>query len=206
MDLAAALDACGDLFLRHGGHAAAAGFELPRDRWDEFAARFLALAAAWVPEDPRPPLNVDLALPAELVDYGLYRDLQRLQPCGAGNPEPLVAVLGLVVARARAANGGHSQLVLRRGLDVIDGIAFGRPDLAADLAEGDCVDVVARLASRVFGGVETLQLDVRDVAPSGSHPRAAAVLAHVAERAERRAAGDPANPALLAPLAQGGRA
>ena len=182
MDLAAALDLCADLFLRHGGHAAAAGFELPRDHWEAFSERFLALAAAWAPDDLRPPLHVDLALPADLVDYGLYRDLQQLQPCGAGNPEPLVAVLGLTVARVRAAKGGHTQLVLRRSLDVIDGIAFDRADLAADLVEGDCVDVVARLASRVFGGVETLQLEVRDIAPSGSHPRAAAVLAHVAER------------------------
>ena len=29
LNLAQALDACGDLFVRHGGHAAAAGFELP---------------------------------------------------------------------------------------------------------------------------------------------------------------------------------
>ena len=104
------------------------------------------------------------------VDYGLYRDLARLAPCGTGNPEPLVAVLGLTVQRVRAANGGHTQLVLRRERDVLDGIAFGRPDLAEGLAEGDRVDVVARLASRTFGGLETLQLEVRDVSASGAHP------------------------------------
>jgi single-stranded-DNA-specific exonuclease len=200
LNLATALDACADLLSRHGGHAAAAGFELPRNRWDEFVERFLELAVSWEPEDPRPPLNVDLALPAELVDYDLYRDLLRLQPCGAGNPEPLVAVLGLTVARVRAAAGGHAQLVLRRSLDVIDGIAFGRSDLAVDLAVGDRVDVVARLASRVFGGLETLQLEVRDVAPSGSHPRAAAVLAHVAARRDVPA------PARLEPSVVGGSA
>ena len=140
-----------------------------------------------VPEDPRPPLPVDLALPASYVDYALYRDLARLGPCGTGNPEPLVAVLGLTVQRVRAANGGHTQLVLRRDRDVLDGIAFGRADLATGLTEGDRVDVVARLASRTFGGLETLQLEVRDVAPSGSHPRAAAVLARAAGRSRCRA-------------------
>ncbi len=176
LDLADALTACGDLFVRFGGHAAAAGFELPAERWDEFAARFLELAAVDGDPDPRTPLAVDLALPAGYVDYALYRDLARLAPCGAGNPEPLVAVLGLTVQRVRAASGGHTQLVLRREHDVIDGIAFGRADLAHVLAEGDRVDVVARLASRVFGGLETLQLEVRDVAVSGSHPRAREVL------------------------------
>ena len=180
LNLAGALDACDDLFVRHGGHAAAAGFELPLESWDAFVARFLALAGLAVPEDPRRPLPVDLALPASFVDYALFRDLARLGPCGTGNPEPLVAVLGLTVQRVRAANGGHTQLVFRRERDVLDGIAFGRADLAVGLAEGDRVDVVARLASRAFGGLETLQLEVRDVSPSGSHPRAAAVLAHAA--------------------------
>ena len=189
VDLAEMLAACGDLFVRFGGHAAAAGFELPVDRWPVFTERFLGLAAAAGPVDPRTPLAVDLALPAGYVDYALYRDLARLAPCGPGNPEPLVAVLGLTVGRVRAASGGHTQLVLRRDRDVIDGIAFGRADLAVGLAEGDRVDVVARLASRVFGGLETLQLEVRDVAPSGAHPRAREVL----ERATG-AAGTPVGP------------
>jgi hypothetical protein len=60
---------------------------------------------------------------------------------------------------------------------VLDGIAFGRSDIAALVQEGDRIDVVARLTSRVFGGFESLQLEIRDAAPSGSHPEAAAVLA-----------------------------
>ncbi len=187
LNLAHALDACDDLLIRHGGHAAAAGFELPLANWDAFVERLLAIAEASRPDDPRAPLAVDLALPSGYVDYGLYRDLARLAPCGPGNGEPLVAVLGLTVARVRAANGGHTQLVLRRERDVLDGIAFGRADLAASLSVGDRVDVVARLASRSFGGLETLQLEVRDVAASGSHPRAAAVL----ERAAGRPAAQP---------------
>lgn len=193
VNLAETLTACDDLFVRYGGHAAAAGFELPVDRWDAFVERFLAAAAASAPVDARPPLPVDLALPAAYVDYGLYRDLARLAPCGTGNPEPLVAVLGLTVQRVRLANGGHTQLVLRRDVDVLDGIAFGRPDLVDMLTEGDRVDVVARLASRVFGGLETLQLEVRDVSASGAHPRAAAVL----DRAAGRSGGAPVGPGAV---------
>ncbi|MEI7744811.1 MAG: single-stranded-DNA-specific exonuclease RecJ [Chloroflexota bacterium] len=198
LNLAETLTACGDLFVRFGGHAAAAGFELPVERWDAFTERFLAAAASAPPVDARTPLAVDLALPAGYVDYDLYRDLERLGPCGVGNPLPLVAVLGLTVQRVRAATGGHTQLVLRRDRDVVDGIAFGRADLATSLAEGDRVDVVARLASRRFGGLETLQLEVRDVAPSGSHPRAREVLEHAAGTA-----GAPVGPGLPAAVPGG---
>ncbi len=178
LDLGATLERCGDLFTRFGGHAGAAGFELPADRWPAFEDRFLALAAETAPHDPRTVLRIDLAVPALGVDYGLFRELAGLAPCGPGNPDPLVAVIGLTVTRVRAANGGHSQLTLRRGLDVLDGIAFGRPDLAEVVHEGDRLDVVARLVSRRFGGFETLQLDIRDAATSGTHAEAAGILAH----------------------------
>jgi single-stranded-DNA-specific exonuclease len=175
--LADALASCSDILLRHGGHAGAAGFEIEAARWPEFRERFLAIAAAAGPPDPVPTLAIDVALRARDVDYALHRDLQRLAPCGTGNPEPLVAVLGLTVTRAReAGGGGHTQLVLKRRLDVLDGIAFGWPELAGQVSEGMLVDVVAQLRSRRFGGIESLQLDIRDVAPSGHHPEARAIL------------------------------
>ncbi|MEA2577171.1 MAG: single-stranded-DNA-specific exonuclease [Chloroflexota bacterium] len=176
MDLGAALESCADLFTRYGGHAGAAGFELPAGRWPAFVERFEALAVAAVPLDPRAVLAIDIALPALGVDYGLYRELAALQPYGPGNPQPLVAVLGLTVTRVRQAGTDHTSLTLRRDRDVLDGIAFGRLDIAALVHEGDVIDVVARLASRTFGGFESLQLEIRDAAPSGSHPEAALVL------------------------------
>ena len=167
LDLAAALRACDDLLLRHGGHRGAAGLEVAADRWDAFRERFLALAADAAPADPRVGLQVDLVLPAEAVDYDLLRDLARLGPYGPGHQEPLLAISGLTATRVRAASGGHTQMTLRRTRDVLDGIAFGRADLAETVAQGDRLDIVARLMSRRFGGFESLQLDVRDGAVEG---------------------------------------
>jgi single-stranded-DNA-specific exonuclease len=188
LDLGAALESCGDLFIRHGGHAGAAGFEIETARWPEFVERFGSLAARTAPADPRVAISIDLALPAAVIDYALHRDLARLAPCGVGNPEPLVAVLGLTVTRLRPASGGHTQLTLKRERDILDGIAFGRADLAETVQAGDRVDVVGRLTSRRFGGFESLQLEIRDVATSGSHPEAAAILAAAAS--DRLIAGE----------------
>jgi single-stranded-DNA-specific exonuclease len=170
LDLAATLEACADLFIRHGGHAGAAGFELPADRWDAFVTRFEALAVGTLPPDPRAVLRIEELVPALDVDYRLHRELGSLAPYGPGNPEPLVAVLGLTVTRIRPAGDGHTALTLKRQRDVLDGIAFGRGDLATLIAEGDRIDVVGRLQSRRVGGVESLQLEIRDAAPHGSHP------------------------------------
>jgi single-stranded-DNA-specific exonuclease len=167
MNLAEALIACDDLLVRHGGHEAAAGFDIQADRWPEFAARFMAIAVAKTRPQGPPELTVDLVLPADSIDYSLVREIGLLAPTGAGNPAPLLAVTGLTVSRVRSASGGHTQLVLRRSRDVIDGIAFRRPDLATTLHEGDRIDVVARPASRTFGGFESIQLEVVDVGPAG---------------------------------------
>jgi hypothetical protein len=108
---------------------------------------------------------LDLVTSAGSVDHVLFAELLPLD--GVGDEPPLLGIAGLSVARVRAANGGHTQLTLRKGMEVLDGISFGRSDLVDMLREGDVVDVAARLSSRRFGGLETLQLEVRDVAPAG---------------------------------------
>ena len=165
-DLAATLAACADLLVRHGGHRGAAGFEIREERWEAFRSRFLELLAGSAPADPRPELVLDLALPARAADYRLLEHLAALEPTGPGNPDPLVGLHGLTVTRVRAAAGGHAQLTLRREVDVVDAIAFERGDLVDTVREGDRIDVAGRLASRRFGGFETLQLVVVDVAPA----------------------------------------
>jgi single-stranded-DNA-specific exonuclease len=194
VDLAAALESCTDLLIRHGGHAGAAGFEIEAVRWDAFRERFTAIVGASPVLDARREVALDLALPAADVDYALFRELALMAPTGPGNPDPLVGVFGITVGRARPANGGHTQLTLRRERDVLDGIAFGRSDLAEELHEGDRIDLVARLASRTFGGFESLQLEIRDVAPAGFHEGLGAAPARPTEAA----------PLLAAPMASAG--
>jgi single-stranded-DNA-specific exonuclease len=192
-DLVAAFDACADLFERYGGHPAAAGCHVPPERVEELRRRLVALAAGRPPVDRRASLVVDLVQSAESADYVLLRELAPLE--GAGERPPLIGVAGLAVIRARGANGGHTQVTLRRGREVVDAICFGRPDLAERLGEGQEVDVVARLVSRTFAGLETLQLEVRDVAPTG---RLAGLRAAARDRREhpvaihRPASGGPA--------------
>jgi single-stranded-DNA-specific exonuclease len=208
LHLAAALETCGDLLVRHGGHAAAAGFEIRAADWDAFRERFLALAGA-VPPPGEPSLRIDLDLPAHAVDYALLRDLGRLAPCGPGHPEPLVIVRDIAVVRSREAAGGHSQLTLRRDPDVLDAIAFGWAELTRLVAPGDRLDVVARVSSRSFGGFESIQLEVHDAAPARGSAPIAVPIAHASDHqavaAGSVAAGNSA-PALLRPTPAGGTA
>jgi single-stranded-DNA-specific exonuclease len=166
VDVAAALEACHDLLERHGGHPAAAGCHVDAAHVPELRSRLADFAAGQPASDRRPTLAIDLVQSALEADYVLLRELAPLED--AAEAPPLVGVAGLVVVRARVASGGHTQLTLRRGRDVVDGISFGRADLAEQLREGLEIDVVARLTSRTFAGLETLQLEVRDAAVAGT--------------------------------------
>jgi single-stranded-DNA-specific exonuclease len=165
-DLAQAFAGCGDLFERFGGHPAAAGCHLAPERYEAFCERFAAQAPVFVPRTAPRPLRLDLVVRADSADYVLLRELAPLE--AGGEPPAMVGIAGFVVARVRPASGGHTQLTLRRGNEVVDGICFGRADLVDTLAEGAVVDVVARLSSRTFGGREALQLDIRDIGPAGT--------------------------------------
>ena len=142
VDLAAAFADCADLFERFGGHPAAAGCHVDRGHVEVLRERLEAWVRARPPADTRPSLRLDLVQSADAADYVLLRELAPLE--GAADAPPLVGIAGLAVDRVRAANGGHTQLTLRRGREVVDGIAFGRADLAEQLTEGSEIDVVAR--------------------------------------------------------------
>jgi single-stranded-DNA-specific exonuclease len=182
LDLAAALDAASDLLVRHGGHRAAAGFEVRASDWMPLRERLATAAASLPSTGDRDVLDIDLAVSSARVDHRLLADLGALEPTGPGNPTPIIAIEGLTVVRVRAVTGGHTQLTLRRSVDVLDAIAFGREDLVGALAVDERVDVVATLGSRSFAGLDTMQLEVRDVATTGTHAASSAMAAAIARR------------------------
>jgi single-stranded-DNA-specific exonuclease len=84
------LTACADLFEKFGGHSHAAGITIRPERIAEFRRRLNEHAAACLkPEDLEPSVNIDLELSPESVTFALARELEALEPFGAGNPRPV---------------------------------------------------------------------------------------------------------------------
>ena len=116
-DLAAMLADCGDLLLRHGGHARAAAFSaetshLPAllERLNRAAEDQLEAVAGPTPE---PTLEIDgqVALDAISPDHVYW--IERLKPFGAGNPPPLFLSTNVEVAAVRVMGKDKSHLRLR---------------------------------------------------------------------------------------------
>ncbi len=86
-DLAAALRECGDLLVRHGGHAMAAGLSLQSDKVDALRQRLNELARrALKPEYLQPPLRLDAEVGLDEMTLESLGELVCLKPAGQGNP------------------------------------------------------------------------------------------------------------------------
>ena len=85
-DLAAALRECGDLLVRHGGHAMAAGLSVQPDKIDLLRQRLNELARrALKPEDLQPLLRLDAEVGLDEMSLEMLGELARLKPAGQGN-------------------------------------------------------------------------------------------------------------------------
>jgi len=153
-----ALESCGTLFSRYGGHSHACGFAMPvanvaelRARLDQFARMRLTLA------DFDPIVELDAEMSITDVTPDLYNALQMLEPYGISNPEPVFAARGVqLVAPPRILREKHVKLKIRAGQPSLDSThsnelspaaivatprchpdssAIGRSERAADLAE-----------------------------------------------------------------------
>ena len=85
--MAAALRQCGDLLVRHGGHALAAGLTMQRTKIDELRSRLNELARSCIkPEELCPLLRLDAEVALKDMTVESLASLRRLDPTGQGNP------------------------------------------------------------------------------------------------------------------------
>jgi single-stranded-DNA-specific exonuclease len=90
------LTACADLFEKFGGHSHAAGVAIRPERIEELRRRLNEHAASCLTlDDLEPQVDIDLELAPETVTFGLARELDALEPFGAGNPRPVFATRNL---------------------------------------------------------------------------------------------------------------
>jgi single-stranded-DNA-specific exonuclease len=110
-----AIESCGGLFSRYGGHSHACGFAMPsanvadlRAQLDAFARTRLTAA------DFDPILDLDAELDLAEITPELFQALQLLEPYGMRNPEPVFAARGVqLAAPPRILKDKHVKLKIR---------------------------------------------------------------------------------------------
>lgn len=170
----AAVQAETGVFTRFDGHAGAAGFSLLAQDIPRLREAFARHTRQQWPEDvpQRAVLEVDAPLDLADLSYGLTDALKKLEPFGAGNPEPVWFVKAAPVSQAgvMGTNGQHLWAnVQDRFGRAVKMVAFGKGDEIDTWQAGCRRHLLVRVGENVWGGRTRLQLqlvDGRD-APTG---------------------------------------
>jgi len=155
----AALEHCGDLLERFGGHPAAGGFSISAEKVSTLHERLNVLADGWLETQGLGiPVRPEVLLGLKEVDWDLWAALQRLEPFGMGHQAPLFWARDCEVVHSQNLTGGHLRLVLQQG-DVQRGAIAWRWDASTPVPE-HC-DVAFRVMVNRWQGEQRLQLEVK---------------------------------------------
>jgi single-stranded-DNA-specific exonuclease len=161
-----ALDECRELFVRHGGHAAAAGFTIETAKLDILAQRLSGIAQRVLGgQELLPTLAVDAVLHLHKLKADLFHALKQLEPHGYANSTPLFASRGVSIVELRTvgAEGAHLKMKVGDGGTVFDAIGFKFGSMAERLTRGDKLDIAYTFEENEWNGERKYQLNIKDI-------------------------------------------
>lgn len=166
-DLHDALMKCQDTIEKFGGHSMAIGITIKKDNFDKFANELEQIAKDSKIDEIVPIINVDAKINLNEVSRETVESLKQLEPFGEGNKTPIFALKNLKVDSIRSlSEGKHIKMTLKDGNSVVNAIGFNLGYLADEYRIGDKIDVVGTLEINSFNGVDSLQINVKDVMKS----------------------------------------
>ena len=167
-NLFSSLTALSPLLESYGGHELAAGFTITRANIPEFRRQICALAAGYYQAgSPRTSLDIDCAIPAEMLTISNIDSLAVLEPCGNCCPKPVLMMKNLTIERITMVGGGrHMRLRLRSGRHSVNAIYFSANPESVSIQTGDTVDVAFVPQVNEFRGERSVQMNVLDIRPS----------------------------------------
>ncbi|MCK9603869.1 MAG: DHHA1 domain-containing protein, partial [Candidatus Omnitrophica bacterium] len=160
-----ALLECKEFLNAFGGHAHAAGIVITRESIKDFKHSINRLAHERLSlEDLLPSLDIDMEVAISQLNEDIVSELEKLEPFGAGNPEPLFYTRNLKLK-------GQPQVLSRDTLKfwVTDGevtlqaIGFGMGSFKESLMEAASFDLVYSPRMDSWRDETSLLLETKDI-------------------------------------------
>lgn len=167
-DLHDALMKCKDFLAGFGGHSMAVGVSVKKDDFEKFKKEFLKIAKEADISNFVPVLDIDTVLNIDDINKQMVESLSLLEPFGVANSQPIFAFKGLKIQSIRSlTDGKHLKLGLKSSKNTyVNAIGFNLGYLASDFTIGDKIDVAGNLEINSFNGVDSIQINLKDVMKS----------------------------------------
>jgi len=166
-DLYEALSKCNDNIDRFGGHSMAIGITVAKENFEAFKKDFEEYAQNSNIHDIIPIINIDEEVDSKDISVRAVAELSMLEPFGEANKMPLFLYKNLKINSIRAlSEGKHIKLTLKDDNLIIDAIGFNLGHLTEEYRIGDKIDVVGTLEINRFNGMESVQINLKDIRKS----------------------------------------
>lgn len=163
-DLHEALMKCMDTIEKFGGHSMAVGITVQKNKFLQFREKFEQIASEAHIDEIIPVIQVDSKIDVKDINKEMVDSLKQLEPFGEGNRMPVFVFKNLKIDSIRAlSEGKHLKLTLKDNNTIINSIGFNLGHLAEEYRIGDKIDVVGVLEINSFNGVDSLQINMKDV-------------------------------------------
>lgn len=164
-DLHEALMQCSNFLVGFGGHSMAIGLSVKRENFTKFKEAFLEVAKQSSISEFVPVLPIDAILNIDEIDKSMVQSLSLLEPFGEANKMPIFAFKNLRIDSIRSlTDGKHLKLVLKSNHNnYINAIGFNLGHFVTDYKIGDRIDVAGNLEINTFNGVDTIQINMKDI-------------------------------------------
>ncbi len=168
-----ALTGCSSCLDKFGGHEMAAGLTLKANKLTDLIEGLNRYAEeAAIPKYSIPQVCADSEIPLSEITLESASLVERVQPCGEGNPEPVYIARGLHLVKCSAV--GSSQAHLRIQFSIEDGTVgqYGRPVSGIAFNCGELVpmvsslvkcDILFKLNMNEWNGNRSISLQILDI-------------------------------------------
>ena len=166
-DLHAALCTSSKYLEKYGGHEMAVGLSLKKDNFDEFKKVFEEIAKEANTEEIVPVIKIDKEINLKDITLESVKSLKLLEPFGESNKTPIFIYKNLRIDSIRAlSEGKHLKLTLKDGNTIINAIGFNMGKYSEEYLIGDKIDVIGVLETNTFNGIESVQINMKDLRKS----------------------------------------
>lgn len=166
-DLHDALENCKTYITQFGGHSMAVGITIEKENFDKFKQELEEYSAKMDVASIVPVIKIDEKVQLKDISIKDVQDLELLEPFGEGNKMPLFQISNLKIASIRAlSEGKHLKLALHNGNSIINAIGFNLGYLSDEYRIGDKINVAGVLEINKYNGMESLQINIKDIMKS----------------------------------------
>ncbi len=163
LHLLEALEECGDLLEKFGGHAAAAGATIMLDKLETFRERFNSVVREKLNGDPmRPRVQADAEAVMGQLTPKFFNTIKRMEPFGPGNMRPVLLCKGLRSRYApRIVGKKHLKMTVSGDGMAMDAIAFNFGNRMEEVSAASEYSLAFCLDQNEYKGRVSLQMKVK---------------------------------------------